>query len=87
MLLIESRQPLKGELSSFYVTEAVAVAGVPLEELPFPEGAAVALIVRGDELVPAKPSTTLEPGDHVYVIAQREDLPLIQLMFGRPEAG
>jgi hypothetical protein len=27
----------------------------------------------------------LQPGDHVYLIAQPEDRPLIQLMFGRPE--
>ena len=28
----------------------------------------------------------LQSGDHVYVLAQPEDRPLIQLMFGRPEA-
>ena len=64
----------------------VAVAGVALEELEFPEGAGVALIVRGDALIPAKGTTVLQPGDHVYVIAQQEDLPLIRLMFGRAEA-
>jgi hypothetical protein len=31
-------------------------------------------------------STVLKPGDHVYAVAQPEDKPLIQLMFGRPEA-
>ncbi len=86
VLAVESRMPLRGELLSFYIDEAVAVAGVALEELEFPEGAAVALIVRGDALIPAKGTTVLEPGDHAYVIAQREDLPLIRLMFGRAEA-
>jgi cell volume regulation protein A len=41
--------------------------------------------VRGNELVPPKGSTVLRPGDHVYIIAQAEDRPFIQLMFGRPE--
>ncbi len=86
VLAVESRVPLRGELLSFYIDEAVAVAGVALEELEFPEGAAVALIVRGDSLIPAKGATVLEPGDHAYVIAQKEDLPLIRLMFGRAEA-
>jgi cell volume regulation protein A len=85
VLAIESRLPLKGELMSFYIDEALVVTGVTLAELDFPEGASVALIVRGDRLVPPKGSTTLQPGDHVYVIAQQEDRPLIQLMFGRPE--
>jgi hypothetical protein len=35
--------------------------------------------------VPPKGNTRLQPGDHVYVVAQDEDRPLIQLMFGRPE--
>jgi cell volume regulation protein A len=85
VLAIESRLPLEEELRSFYVDERVAVAGVSLEELDFPEGASVALIVRGERLIPARGGTVLQPGDHVYVIAEPEDRPLIQLMFGRPE--
>ena len=85
LLAIESRIPLKGDLMSFYVDEALVVCGVRLDELDFPEGSSVVLIVRGDKLVPPKGTTTLEPGDHVYVLAQPEDQPLIQLIFGRPE--
>ena len=36
VLAIESRQPLQGELMSFYIDEALVVAGLPLEELDFP---------------------------------------------------
>jgi potassium/hydrogen antiporter len=35
--------------------------------------------------VAPKGATRLEPGDHVYVVAQAEDRPFIQLTFGRPE--
>jgi K+/H+ antiporter YhaU regulatory subunit KhtT len=35
--------------------------------------------------VPPTPTTTLQAGDHVYVIAEPEDRAFIQLMFGRPE--
>src|SRR4051812_42142067 len=85
VLAIESRQPLQGELMSFYIDEALAVTGVPVEELPLPEGAAVALIVRGNALVPPTAGTVLQPGDHVHIIAEEEDRGLVQLMFGRPE--
>ncbi len=85
VLAIESRVPLRGELLSFYIDEAVAVCGVPLKEVDFPEGGSVVLVVRGEELVPPKGSTVLRPGDHAYVIARPEDRPLIQLMFGRSE--
>jgi cell volume regulation protein A len=85
VLAIESRHPLQGELMSFYIEDPLLVTGVPLEELPFPDGAAVALIIRGEALVPPIPGTTLQAGDHVHVIAKPEDRPIIQLMFGRPE--
>jgi cell volume regulation protein A len=85
VLEIESMQPLEGELLSFHVGEALAVAGVPLRELDFPEGASVVLIVRGRELLAPKGDTVLTPGDHAYVFSRPADLPLVQLMFGRPE--
>ncbi len=37
VLAIESRQPLQGELMSFYIDPALVVVGVPLEELPLPK--------------------------------------------------
>lgn len=85
VLEIESRQSLDGDLLSFYVDEALAVAGVPLRELPFPESSTAALIVRGRELVAPKGRTTLQPGDHIYILAKPDDRAFLQLMFGRPE--
>jgi potassium/hydrogen antiporter len=85
VLEIESSKPLRGELMSFYIDDALVVVGAALADLPFPEGASVALIVRGEEIVPARGNTTLEPGDHAYVFARPEDRALIMLLFGRPE--
>jgi cell volume regulation protein A len=85
LLELESMAPLKGEMMSFYIDEALAVAGVALQELPFPDGAAVALIIRGEEMIPPKGSTVLTPGDHIYLFAKPEDRQFILLMFGRPE--
>jgi cell volume regulation protein A len=87
VLEIESRLPLEGELLSFYVDEALAVAGAAMRDLPFPEGAAATLIVRGRQLVAPRGHTCLEPGDHVYVIVRPEDRAFVELMFGRPEEG
>ena len=84
VLEIESMRPLEGELMSFYVDDALAVVGVPMADLPFPEGSAATLIVRGQQLIAPKGATELSVGDHVYVFARPEDLPFIQLMFGRP---
>ncbi|MEA2722976.1 MAG: potassium/hydrogen antiporter [Gemmatimonadales bacterium] len=85
VLAIESRQPLQGELMSFYIDDALVVTGVPVADLPLPDGAAVALIIRGNALVPPVSGTALQAGDHVHVIARPGDRAFIQLMFGRPE--
>ena len=85
VLAIESRQPLKGEMMSFYIDPALLVVGVPVSDLPLPEGAAVALIIRGNALVPPAAGTALQAGDHVHVISPPGERAFIQLMFGRPE--
>jgi cell volume regulation protein A len=85
VLELESMAPIKGELMAFYVDEALAVAGAPLADLPFPDGAAATLLIRGDEMIAPKGTTVLLPGDYVYVFANEEDRHLVLLMFGRPE--
>ncbi|HZH04708.1 MAG TPA: potassium/proton antiporter [Myxococcaceae bacterium] len=86
VLEITSTQLLRGELVSFFVRSASAAAGATLAELPFPESVVANLIVRGNELVAPRGGTRLLAGDHVYVLCKTDDLPLLQLMFGQPEA-
>jgi potassium/hydrogen antiporter len=87
VLEIVSREALSGEVLSFYVEAASAVAGSTIAELPFPEGATVMLVVRGHELVPPRGPTVLAPGDHVHVFTRPEEKPLVLLLFGREEEG
>lgn len=86
VLEIQSAQPLNGEISSFYIEPALAVCGSAIADFPFPEGAAATLLVRDSELIAPRGDTVLQAGDHLYIFARSEDLPFIQLMFGRPEA-
>ena len=86
VLTVESFARLDGELLSYYIDEALPVAGMTLEELPFPEGAAVTMIVRGRELIAPKGGTRLEVGDHAYVLTKPNDVAMVHLLFGRPES-
>ena len=72
VLTVESFDQLDGELLSYYIDEALPVAGMTLEELPFPEGAAVTMIVRGQQLIAPNGATRLEVGDHAYVLSRPE---------------
>jgi cell volume regulation protein A len=86
VLTIESFERLDGELLSYYVDEALPVAGMMLHELPFPDGAAVTMIVRGRELIAPKGDTRLEVGDHAYVLTKPDGVGMVHLLFGRPES-
>jgi len=86
VLEIESAQPLRGELLSFYIDPALGMEGEMIANLPFPPGSAATLIVRGQELIAPKGNTVLQPGDHVYVLTPPDERAFVELMFGRPEA-
>ena len=85
VLELVSTQPLSGEVMVFQVDPASAVAGARISDLPLPEGAAVMLVLRGRQLVPARGRTVLTAGDHVYVSASPDDAALVRLLFGQAE--
>lgn len=84
VLEITATRPLGAELLAYDVHSASAVCGVTLADIPFPDTAAVMLVVRGHELLPARGGTELRPDDVVYVFCRTQDRPEIDLFFGRP---
>lgn len=85
VLEIESAQPLRGELLSFYIDPALGVEGEAIGSLPFPPGSVATMIVRGDDLIAPRGNTVLQAGDHVYILTRPEERDLIELIFGRAE--
>jgi cell volume regulation protein A len=86
VLEISSSTPVQGEITSFYVDRASAVAGTALSDLPLPGRTSVLLVVRGAEVFAPRGGTVLEPGDHVHVFCEPGDKPFVQLIFGSEEA-
>lgn len=84
-LEINSTRPLRGELLSFSINEALAVCNATMSQIPFPPDCAAVLVVRGEQLLAARGSTQLLPGDHVFVFCRPEDRPFVELLFGRPQ--
>jgi cell volume regulation protein A len=85
LLEITTTQSLQGAVVSFYIGGASSVCNASLADIPFPEGAAAMLIVRGHDLVAARGPTVLQAGDHVYVFCRPEDRAFIDLLFGAEE--
>ncbi|HEV2644598.1 MAG TPA: potassium/proton antiporter, partial [Candidatus Elarobacter sp.] len=83
-LVVESSEPVRGTLRSYFIHESLPVCGATLAEIPFPEGSAATMIVRGAALLVADGPARLRAGDHVYVLARADAVPMVHLLFGRP---
>lgn len=82
VLEIASNLPVRGEIVSFFIEPASAVAGSTIADVPFPEGTVVLLVIRGRKLIPARGQVRMEAGDHVTIFTSPEAKPFLNLVFG-----
>lgn len=79
---LTSTRLLEGEIVSFYIDRTLAVCGVPIAAVRFPEGCSVVLIVRDGQPLAARGKTLFAEGDHVYLFCRDQDRPYLALLFG-----
>ncbi|HEX8905689.1 MAG TPA: TrkA C-terminal domain-containing protein, partial [Longimicrobiaceae bacterium] len=56
-------------------------------ELALPEGAVVAMVLRGGEMIPPAGVTEIRPGDHVSVVLRPEARPAVDRAFADGAGG
>jgi trk system potassium uptake protein len=61
------------------------IAGVPLSAVTFPKPCKIVAIVRPNEAIIPHGSDSLHPGDHVYLVANREHITDLEPLFGVPK--
>jgi cell volume regulation protein A len=71
------------ELVEFDVAPNDAIAGAAVRELGLPRTALVAVVARGDETIPPRGSTIVEPGDRLFVLAPHSMRPELDDVFTR----
>lgn len=85
-LELTSVAALKGaELVDYAVTPEGPMANRHVRELGFPQEAVVAMVVRGQHVIPPRGSTQLLPGDHVHVVLQPSARAVVDRAFGVAE--
>ena len=60
-----------------------AIAGAAVRELGLPRRAIVAVVARGDESIPPRGSTVVQPGDRLFVLAPRSKRQDVDDVFSR----
>jgi cell volume regulation protein A len=77
-----SSRVIGGEVLSLYVRDGSPASEARVGNLPIPAGAAVMLLVRGVEPLPAKATAVLRPGDHVFVYCPPQHARVVRELFG-----
>ena len=80
-LEITSLREVDGDIVDYLVAPDSLAAGRRVRDLAFPESAVIAMLVRGQEMIPPRGSTTIEAGDHVFVVLKPPVRPLVDRMF------
>ncbi len=71
------------ELIDFSVTAEHSIAGSAVRELGLPRSTIVAVISRGEDSIPPRGSTIVEPGDRLFVLAPRATREAVEDVFSR----
>jgi len=80
---VESFADGRVQIREFRVDEG-ALAGKRLREASFPRPCVVAGILREGGMILPGPSDKMQPGDHIYLVAQRDDMDEFGKLFARP---
>ena len=71
------------DLLDFVVAPDHAIAGAAVREVGLPRTAIIAVVVRGEDSIPPRGSTIIEPGDHLFVLAPHSVRPAVEDVFSR----
>jgi len=82
-LEISSLRQVDGEVVDFSIGEDSRAAGRLVKDLALPGGVVIALIARGDQIIPPQGTTRIHAGDHVILVMRSGTQPLVNQVFGR----
>lgn len=82
-LEISSLRHVDGQVVDYAITEESRAAGRLVKELALPGGVVIALIARGEHIIPPQGITRIHVGDHVILVLRPGTLPLVEQVFGR----
>ncbi len=73
----------KLDLVDFVVAPDHAIAGSAVREVGLPRSAIIAVVTRGDDTIPPRGSTVIEPGDRLFVLAPHSKRRDVEDVFAR----
>lgn len=81
-LEITSLREVGSDIVEYTVPADSAAAGRYVRDLALPHSIVIAMLVRGERVVPTRGSTRIEAGDHLFLVIEEKDRPLAERAFG-----
>jgi cell volume regulation protein A len=82
-LEISSLRNVDGKVLDYAITADSRAAGRLVKDLALPAGVVIALIARGNKVIPPQGITRIQVGDHVLLVLRPSSEPLLDQVFGR----
>jgi cell volume regulation protein A len=82
-LEISSLRHVDGKVLDYLITEDSRAAERLVKELALPGGVVIAMITRGQKVIPPQGITRIHAGDHVILVVKPGVEPLVDQVFGR----
>jgi cell volume regulation protein A len=82
-LEISSLRHVDGKVVDYAIGEDSRAAGRLVKDLALPGGVVIALIARGQRVIPPQGNTRIHAGDHVILVLKPGAEPLLDQVFGR----
>jgi potassium/hydrogen antiporter len=82
-LEISSLRQMDGEVVDYAIGDDSRAAGRLVKDLALPGGVVIALVARGDQIIPPQGLTRIQAGDHVILVLRAGTQPLVNQVFGR----
>lgn len=85
-LEISSLREVDGDIVDYLADASCFAAGRMVRDLALPDSAVVAMIVRDGTMIPPRGTTSIDPGDHVFIILRPGVRPAVDRLFA-PRSG
>ncbi|WP_249975885.1 potassium/proton antiporter [Vreelandella olivaria] len=80
-LEITALDEVDADIVEYTLSEQPRAAGRRLSQMALPDTTVVAMITRGQEVIPPRGSTELQAGDHLFVVLRPETRPFVDCVF------
>ena len=86
-LEITSLRQVNGDIVEYVATPATGLVGRTVRELALPPDAVVAMVARGQRIIPPRGSTRINAGDRVFFVVTPEARPALEAIVARGHTG